>query len=163
MAETMAAPWATQVIGSTRVERLRLLAGQLLGDVAADERNLAGAADEQDLVDVLGPHAAQLQRLVDGRARLDDQRHDDPSRSVPRSISSSRLRCRSGTSSALRATAVCSRRQLDLGLLDGEHELLLVRRIQDVEAGLLLEAVGDDLAQGGVDVVAAELADALAG
>ena len=58
------------------VERLRFLAAQLFADEAADERNLAGAADEQDPVDVLGPHAAQCQGFVDGRARLDHQRHD---------------------------------------------------------------------------------------
>ena len=53
-------------------------------------------------------------------------------------------------------------RQVDLRLLDRQHELLLIRRIEDVEAGLLLEAIGDELAEEGVDVVAAELADALA-
>ena len=158
----MAAPWATQVIGSTRSNGSGSLPASFSVTITADQRNLAGAADQQHPVDVLGPHAAQLQRLVDGRARLDDQRHDLRS-NWPRSISSSRLRWRSGTSSALRATAACSVGQLDLGLLDGQHELLLVRRIEDVEAGLLLEAVGQDLAQGGVDVVAAELADALAG
>ncbi len=52
-------------------------------------------------------------------------------------------------------------RQVDLGPLAGQHELLPIGRVEDVEAGLLLEAVGDDLGQGGIDIVTTELADAL--
>ncbi len=59
------------------VERLRLLAGEFLGDITADQRYLAGAADEQDAVDVLGPEFLEVQGLFDGGAGLNYQRHDD--------------------------------------------------------------------------------------
>ena len=52
--------------------------------------------------------------------------------------------------------------ELDLGLFDGEHELGLVGRIEDIVAGLLEEAVGQEIAEDGIEIVAAELADALA-
>src|SRR6266446_2405847 len=58
------------------LERLRLLTAELFGDVSADERNLAGAAYEQNLVDVLRPEPLQRHRLVERLARLHDQRHD---------------------------------------------------------------------------------------
>src|SRR5262249_32628447 len=52
--------------------------------------------------------------------------------------------------------------QVDLGALDGEHELLFVGRVEDVESGLLAETLGDHFGESGVEVVAAEFADALA-
>jgi len=53
--------------------------------------------------------------------------------------------------------------QIHLGPFHRQHKLLLVGRVHDVVAGLLLEAFSNHLAQGGVHIVAAELADALAG
>ncbi len=41
------------------VERFGFLAAKFFADVAADEGNLAGAAHEQDAVDVLGAQTAQ--------------------------------------------------------------------------------------------------------
>ena len=52
--------------------------------------------------------------------------------------------------------------QINLGLFDRQHELLLVGRIQNVVASLELEAIGQHLGQQDVHVVAAQLADALA-
>ena len=108
-----------------------------------------------------GLQAAASERLVDGRARLDDQRHD-----LARSSAAVDLLFEAevpfGHQLGLAATAVFSPDSSILAFSTASMNCLLVRRVEDVVAGLLLEALGDEVAEGGVEVVAAELADALA-
>ena len=142
------------------VERLRLLAAELVGDVLANQRDLAGAADEQDLVDVARPEISEAERLVDGGAGLLDEGPDDPLefRPIDRLLEAQLL---VGNELRLASDSRRRGRQVDLRLLDGEQELRLVRRVEQIVAGLVLEALRENDGEGGVDVVAAELADPL--
>ena len=139
--------------------------GSLPASFSVTKRRTSGillrAAHQQHAVDVLGTQAAQLQRLVDGRARLHHQRHDGALERRPVDLFF-QVQMPFGNQLGLAGHGRRLRGQLDLGPLDGQHELLLVRRVQDVVAFLLLEALGQYLRQSRVDVVAAEFADALA-
>ena len=103
----MAAPWATHVIGSMRSNG----SGSLPASFSATKRRTSGI--------LLVPPTSSTRSMSLGRR---PRSFNASSMAVPdlttngmiarsnaaRSTSSSRLRCRSGTSSALRATAVIS-------------------------------------------------------
>ena len=158
----MAAPWATHVMGSTRSND----SGSLPANFSPTKRRISGI--------LLVPPTRRTLSMSRGRSPrnfiassmavpdLTTRGMMISSRPSPRSISSSRDRCRSGTSSALRATAVFSVDSSILAFSTARKNCWLIGRVEDVEAGLLLEAVGQHFAQGSVDVVAAELANALA-